>query len=209
MKYSFLYFFTLFIFFNCNNVKKQESSLTTNVAELDNKVSIIEYFEIDTTNNYLNNKIRHCTEDMSDSQLKIKFSTIGTLYQSNKFLNLSYKNGNWNAIIGSKPLLIGESEYTKKIEPKCGWKIFEDSLVAIDIKSMKIYDVEQKRIESSILDGRTMIIEIITSNEYKVYEFKNPDYLISQYIESVSLKKFNRLYNLINDNFENHYKRFK
>lgn len=207
MKYYNLTFFVLLTFLSCNKVQKQEFTISENFTELDSVTSIINYFEINPSWNYINNKIGNCIGDTIDSQLKIRFSTTGTLLQSNKFLNLSYKDGKWNAIIGNKPLLLGESEYSKKIEPLIGWEKFEDSLIKIDIRSLKTYDIEQKRIEDTMLDGESMVIEIITSNEYKIYSFNNPRNLISKSSESHSLKKFKRLYELINHNFENHYEK--
>jgi hypothetical protein len=200
----FLYLLCFFSFLiSCNSIEKRENKTIEKHEKA--KMSILEYFDIDTSWHYINSKFYSCFEDTVDAYLEIRFSTHGTFFQPNRYLLLKYNKLNWRGIIGLRPLIVGDKSFRKGIVPKIGWKSFEDSLISIDINSLRFKDTEKDSIDR-ILDGESLYLEIITPNQYKIYNFHEPENLINNYHNSESLRKFERLFNLINDNFENIYK---
>lgn len=185
----------LILFFStCTSIEKKEKIRPT----------IFEYFDIDTSWHYVNKKFSSCFEDTIDSYLEIRLSTQGTFFQPNKYLHLKYDGIKWKGIIGQRPMIVGDSSFEKEIIAKIGWKRFEDSLIAIDIKSLRFRDPEKDSIDR-ILDGESLILEIITPNQYKIFSFHEPEILIKNAKKSNSLLNFKRFFELINNNFNNYY----
>ncbi|MEI7595685.1 MAG: hypothetical protein WCK02_08055 [Bacteroidota bacterium] len=193
MKYIFLIAYILFLS-SCSRMEIKEK---TNPA-------ILEYFDIDTSFHYVNNKFSSCFQDTIDSYLEIRFSTKGTFSQPNRYLLLKYDGNSWKGIIGVHPTIVGDSSFESPIIPKSGWENFEDSLISMDINSLRFKDTENDSIDL-IIDGESLYLEIITPNQYKIYSFHEPANLIKNCTKSKSLFKFSRIFKLVNDNFNNYY----
>ncbi len=134
-----------------------------------------------------------CLQDSIDSYLEIRFSTHGVFFhQPNKYLHLKYNGHNWKGVIGLRPQIVGDSSYESEITPKIGWKNFEDSLISIDINSLLFINKEQDTI-NPVVDGESLHLEIITSNQYKIYSYHSPESLLKKQNSSPSLIKFSRV----------------
>lgn len=180
-------------------------SSCTRIEKNEKQPTVLEYFDIDTAWHYVNNKFGSCFQDTIDSYLELRFSTRGTFYQPNRYLLLKYNGVYWKGIMGLRPVIVGDSSFEKEIIPKIGWKSFEDSLISIDINSLRFRDSEKDSIDK-IIDGEVLYLEIITPNQYKIYSYHEPENLIEKCDKSKSLMKFKRIFRLINDNFNDYYK---
>jgi hypothetical protein len=193
-----IYYFCMIIFvISCKRIEKKELK----------RISILDYFDIDTSWNYINDKFHTCFEDSLDSYLEIRFSTWGTFLQPNRYLILKYNGSEWKGTIGLNPLIVGEKSFIKEIDPKIGWNSFEDSLISIDVNSLVSRDYIKDSLENRIIDGESLYMEIITPTQYKIYHYHEPEILFISKKKSKSLIKFERLFTLINSNFDNYYMR--
>jgi hypothetical protein len=195
MKYFFLILLIVFLT-SCTKIEKKEKV----------KPTVLEYFDIDTSMHHVNERLCKCFQDSIDSYLEIRFSTRGTFLQPNKYLLLKYDGKKWKGIIGTRSMLVGEKSSQKYTTPKIGWEKFQDSLVDIDINSLVFFDSEKDSLENTVIDGETLYMEIITPSQYKIYNYHEPNYWIGKIKKSNSLKKFERIFDLINYNFNNLYK---
>ena len=204
--YLFLIIIISIIAFSCKRTEVKENIKSANVKNI-KKNEVLEYFDIDTSWHYINNNFHSYFQDTIDSFLEIRFSTQGTFFQPNKYLILKYNGTNWRGIIGLHPKILNEiKEFQKDITPKCGWEMFEDSLIFFDLNSFKNIDFEGDACQNRFLDGYILFLEIITPNQYKIYSFPHPNSLFKIKYKSESLKKMERFYNFINDNFDNYYR---
>lgn len=146
----------------------------------------------------------------SFDSLQIRYWITGGLYRTRQLVIISNTHPGWTGtyyqLQAEKKYIsgMGSNEYlhgpepqlilqNRKVSPKCGWKLFIDSLVSLNIKGLP--DRSQiPEMKVSWTDGYENVVEVRSKDLFRFYSYPEPHQFVKKFEQA---RKMDSIGNLI------------